>query len=273
MALITVLWTLALLALVAESLMSSSNLFYHLAHNTVTRVRAEALAEAGVNRAILGLLDRRAEKRWPIGGASHEFGFERARIRVSLYDESGKVDLNGADSATLHSLLYSAGIDSQTADVLTDRILDWRDPSDLHRLNGAKDPDYRAAGYSYGPRNAPFQSVDELKLVMGMTPTIFERLKPSITIYSGRQVADPHFAPSQPVKNPAGPLTGSEAQSPAVNNSTGAVAATAADVAGRAYAIRVEVDGADGLLSREAVVRFTDNTERLFWVLSWRDGN
>ena len=44
--------------------------------------------------------------------------------------------------------------------------------------------EYRAAGYAYGPRDGPFETVEELKLVMGMTPLLFEALAPVLTIYS-----------------------------------------------------------------------------------------
>src|SRR5262249_56768073 len=91
----------------------------------------------------------------------------------------------------------SVGLSCAAASRLVDKIRDWRDSTGLRRLNGAAAPDYRAAGLSYGPRNGPFQSVDELKLVMDMTPELFRRVEPALTVYSGRQFIDPQFAPRE----------------------------------------------------------------------------
>lgn len=71
-----------------------------------------------------------------------------------------------------------------TAQTPADRILDWREPGIGKRLNGAKAEDYRAAGIVYGPRKAPFESVEEVKLVMGMTAQLFDALAPALTVYS-----------------------------------------------------------------------------------------
>src|SRR5262249_44943883 len=154
----------------------------------------EAIAEAAVSRAALGLLDPRPEARWRPDGVPYEFGFDNARIRVQIQDELGRIDLNHADESVLVSLFQSVGLDPQSASSLVDKILDWRDSSPFKRLNGAKDRDYHAAGYAYRPRNGPFQSLDELKLVMGMTSELFRRVEPALTIYSGKQFLDPQVA-------------------------------------------------------------------------------
>jgi general secretion pathway protein K len=73
--------------------------------------------------------------------------------------------------------------------------MDWREPGAGKRLNGAKAEDYQAAGYAYGPREAPFASVEELQLVMGMTPAVFARIAPVLTIASQTPTVDPQVAP------------------------------------------------------------------------------
>jgi general secretion pathway protein K len=81
-------------------------------------------------------------------------------------------------------LLLSQGLDQESAASLLDAILDWRDPDELVRPQGAERDQYEAAGYDYLPANAPFQSVDELRLVIGMTPDLMRRLQPLLTVYS-----------------------------------------------------------------------------------------
>ena len=118
-------------------------------------------------------------------------------MRLTVQDEAGKIDLNMVQPDLLLRLLTSAGVDLMAAQTLADRILDWRDPGIGERLNGAKASEYRAAGYAYGPRNGPFESVEELKLVMGMTPDLFDAIAPALTVYSQTPWVDPTFAPPE----------------------------------------------------------------------------
>jgi len=39
---------------------------------------------------------------------------------------------------------------------------------------------------------------------------------------------------------------------------------------GRAFAVDVGIEGRDGPLGREAVIRMTDDPATPFWILSWR---
>ena len=90
---------------------------------------------------------------------------------------------------------YVAGTDPEQADALTGAILDWRDTDSDAQVNGAEDPDYRAAGMLYGAKDQPFSSVEELRQVLGMTPELYRTLAPALTVYSRRSKVNPIFAP------------------------------------------------------------------------------
>jgi general secretion pathway protein K len=105
-------------------------------------------------------------------------------VRIVLRDESGKIDINTAADALLRGLLLSVGLTDEEAAKMLDAILDWRDADSLKRVNGAEENEYRAAGLTYKPANAPFQAIEELQLVLGMRPQIYSRLAPLITVYS-----------------------------------------------------------------------------------------
>ena len=60
-ALVSVLWILALLAIIAGSFTTDSRTNVKLAYNLVENAKARALADAGVNRAILALLQPQTE--------------------------------------------------------------------------------------------------------------------------------------------------------------------------------------------------------------------
>jgi general secretion pathway protein K len=166
MALISVLWGVGLLAAITLSFLSAGSTSYHLARNAVDAAQTDAAAEAAINRGVLALLDPRPETRWRTDGVPRAIDFDGVRMRVRIQDELGRIDLNNADGSLLIGLFQSVGLKAEAASALVDKILDWRDASNLKRLNGAKDPEYRAAGLAYRPRSGPFQSVDELKLVM-----------------------------------------------------------------------------------------------------------
>ena len=183
-ALVMVLWVLMLLALVAASFSHTTRTEVNLARNLVESSKAEALAEAGVYRAVLGLLGQAGEKPWRVDGSVYAWRFGGGEIRVSIQDEGGKIDLNRTSDAILRDLFLSLDLDLAEADALVDSILDYRDQDDLKHVNGAEDADYQAADLDHDAKDAPFELVEELQQVYGMTRAIYERVAPALTVYS-----------------------------------------------------------------------------------------
>jgi general secretion pathway protein K len=263
---------MGLLSIIAVSLLWSGRVSNQLVHNVAEAARSDAIVEATINRAVLGLVDPRYDQRWRVDGVVREFSFAGARARVAIQDELGRIDLNHADGAVLIGLFQSVGVNSSAAGQLVDKILDWRDSSGLKRLNGAAAQDYRAAGLAYGPRNGPFQSVDELKLVMGMTPELFQRVEPALTVYAGRQFVDPQFAPPEVLRALPTMNAGAATALVAVRSTQAhaGVIDPSVPLRGRAFSIRADIDQVTGTLSRDIVIRITDNPLQPFWVLSWK---
>ncbi|HEV7299348.1 MAG TPA: helix-hairpin-helix domain-containing protein [Tepidisphaeraceae bacterium] len=85
--------------------------------------------------------------------------------QYGLLDESAKVNLNTADQRTLES------VPNMTPE-LAAAIIDWRDEDDTLSANGAESQEYQAASAAYVAKNAPFETVEELLLVKGMTPAL-----------------------------------------------------------------------------------------------------
>jgi general secretion pathway protein K len=81
-------------------------------------------------------------------------------------------------------LFAALGVPTEAAEGYAERIVAWRTPS---RQSGADDEDklYQGAGVGYTPRRGPFESVDELWLVLGLPPAVVERVLPFVTVYSG----------------------------------------------------------------------------------------
>ncbi|MGJ4973120.1 general secretion pathway protein GspK [Bradyrhizobium sp. HKCCYLRH1073] len=272
MPVLSVLWGLALLTAIALSLSWSSSVSYGLARNGIDQAALGALVDAGVNAAIDGLLDARADRRWRADGRLYTLDFNGTRIGIRIQDELGRVDLNQTDEAMLNSLLQAEGLDARAAADLTDKIVDWRTATSLKHLNGAKDRDYASRNAAYHPRNGPFQSVDELLLVMDMTPVIFAGIAPALTVHSGRQFVDPQLAPREVLRA----LPGMTAQSAEATLAARDGARSApvegnpmTALRGRAFTIRTEFSHASRVVVGDVAVRLTENPQQPYWVLSW----
>ena len=58
-------------------------------------------------------------------------------------------------------------------DTVIDSIIDWRDSNHDHLLNGAEEDYYRGLDPPYSCKDGPFDVVEELLLVRGVTPRLF----------------------------------------------------------------------------------------------------
>ena len=196
-AFLLVLWVIAMLsvmlgsfALIARTeLMQSRHLF--------DTAQARYAAEAGLDLAVYELRKSDPMARWVGDGRPYAFGYGDADVEVRITDDSGKIDLNTPDEKRLTALFAARGLDPDRAQGLAAAILDWTDPDDDTRLNGAELAQYKAAGLSYGPRNAPFDTVSELQQVLGMNYELFSKVEPAFTIYSGQGMPNLAYAPAE----------------------------------------------------------------------------
>lgn len=196
-AFVVVMWVLALLAILLGSFALLARTEHLQSRHLFDSTRALYAAEAGLNRAVYELMQPDPLLRWLPDGRDYRMDFDGAEVEIRVTDESGKVDINAADQQTLDLLFQSQGLDPQQSASLADAILDWRDPDDLVMPNGAEDADYEAAGYPYGAKDAPFDSIAEVQQVMGMDYALFLKLEPGITVYTGRGQPNPAFAPRE----------------------------------------------------------------------------
>ncbi|AEY00187.1 general secretion pathway protein K [Oceanimonas sp. GK1] len=196
-ALISVLWLLLLLTVLASGLSVNSRHQARQSGNIATATQLQQGADAGLHLALLALAQPPAQQPWLADGSPHVVPFGDMSVYVALFNESGRIDLNTAGPELLDGLLATVEPDDALRGRLTDAILDWRDGDDLRRLNGAELDDYLAAGLDYGPANAPFTSVDELQQVLEMTPELYRKIRHSLTLRNPRRGINPQFAPRQ----------------------------------------------------------------------------
>ncbi len=274
---IVALWAMIAMGLLVAGVRILGLREARLSEARLEQVQLSALADGMINLTVLRLLDEVPGGHPPIDGTVFPVRFGGMVGSVRVQDESGKVDLNQAPEAALLKYLLAQDVDFETAQGLADKIMDWREPGIGRRLNGAKGDDYQHAGYAYGPRGGRMESVDELRLVMGMTPQLFDRLASGLTVVSQTAWPDQAVAPP-PVLRALGGMDdeGISALLAAraarlVTAEDGNVSDTAPPAAvGRAFSIDARVAGRTETVQRRALLRLTGIPSAPFVVYQWR---
>lgn len=193
-ALVLVLWLIALLTALIGAFALTARIENMQGRVLVDAAAGQELARAGVEYAMERVADSNPLRHWKPDGRAYSWPFGGASLQVRIVDESGKVDLNQSDPALLTALMHALGEPRERAEKLAAVMLDWRDGDALNQATGgAEDPDYAAAGLPYGAKDAPFESVDEVRLLLGMTPELYARLAPLLTV-NGIARPDPAYA-------------------------------------------------------------------------------
>jgi general secretion pathway protein K len=193
-ALVLVMWVLSLLTIMAGSFALTMRRESTIVAGIKDNAGAVAAAEAGIAYAEMMLLNTDQNKRWRADGNLYQVDFGNTQIRLRLLSEAGKIDVNKANLTLLQALMAEAPAEEDQQAKLVGAIIDWRDQDDLQSIDGAEKKDYEDAGLKYQPRNKPFQTVEELQMVLGMDEKVFNWLEPIITVYSGQPQVNPKVA-------------------------------------------------------------------------------
>ncbi len=185
-ALIIVLWIFIFLFVVAFNFSATVRDEGDATHRFSEDTQGYYLAVAGFQRGLYEYLmqppgtaaqqKQQDQKENPAGffdGSWREENLGNGVSRVRLIDEGGKINLNRADENTLRRVFTNLSIEEPLRSILVDSILDWIDPDDLHRPNGAENDYYLSLSPPYTARNGPFDTVEDLLWVRGMTAELF----------------------------------------------------------------------------------------------------
>lgn len=191
--LVVVLWGALIIALLANGVLTAGTSNAISVRTRLDRAIMTATADAALNLTILRLLSSRSAD-WPaMDGTPFQMELEGRAVTVEVQDQAGKVDLNHAPSAVLSRLFVASGVEQEEAAALAARVDVWRTSRGLRPLNdgAANDASVMPADNAGGRR---FVTIEELKLVPGMTAQRFERIAPMVTVYSGSAALDPNLA-------------------------------------------------------------------------------
>jgi general secretion pathway protein K len=186
-ALLVVLWTVALLALLGSYLVVVARERMAMAHDLRLMATLESAADGAMQRAIFEFL----RGQWLADETIHTVRVGNVGVSVFLEDEALKLNPNYASAAELQALLQQLSLGQRFAATLAAAIVDWRTPV------GTQTPGVIARANDGSNRNGeapgtPFARLAELAAVPGMTPDIMQRLTPHLTLFAGN---DPDLIP------------------------------------------------------------------------------
>ena len=198
-ALFLVLWVLALLSVIVGEFCHAMRTKVNITRNFKEETVAYYIARAGINIAIKELMSLKSKPHpkntddkneddddkiiWRENGYTGPVFFGDGSFKIHIVNENGKININKASEKLLKIMISALEIDDKQKSVIVDSILDWRDPDNLHRVNGAENQYYRNLSEPYTAKNGDFDSVEELLLVKGVTPEIFNAIKDLVTVF------------------------------------------------------------------------------------------
>lgn len=185
---LAVLVMVGVLAAIASSMLMVSRPALGLARIGADEVSADSLLQGGVTAAGFLLIGARRD---PEAVDGLTLRFRSGTVHLTASDESGRINLNLAPIELLAGLYTAVGGTSLDPTSFAGRVEDWRDDNVEPSQGGAEAGDYESEGLSYGPANRPFRSVAELRLLLGLSRSDFNRLEPLLTVHSDQAGIDP----------------------------------------------------------------------------------
>jgi general secretion pathway protein K len=282
---LVVIWTLSILVVIALAFSASVGLHLKVTRNAIDNGRAEAFADSGVALAVLDLLAWRArpteEARFPRDGRSVRCSLDNNDwLRIVVEDEAGKVDLNAADERLIGAALLAAGVAADDAPSLAARIMDYRDSDSIRRPLGAEAEEYRDQGRA-GPKNMPFDVLEEVEQVLGAPVGLAEALRAFATVYTAQVTIDVNLAHRRLLAALSNRRIDADDAASLIEGLSGKTSGLQSRASsGRVFRVIAEARTAQGaVFVREAVVEFLPEQSNAHIFRRWRralaplDGN
>ena len=184
LALIAVLWAVSLLTVLATATLAIARSNTRMSMRSAQMITASTTLDSAIRLTAWRIqtgLDAGPQMTFSVTRVLPLFG---QRVSVRVEREAGRMDLNAAEPVLLAALFIAAGNDARDARLWATHIADWRgadrdasaDPTKLHEYSRAHLP---------APRHGPFESVGELREVLGLT-AVSDAALDALTVYSTR---------------------------------------------------------------------------------------
>lgn len=257
--LVAVIWLAGLIAALTTGFAVKVRVDALTASNIVRNTQVELIAD-GMARLAAWRLATAAQ---PTNNTRIECVWRKGvTVDVLIQDQSGLADINILPPTILAELLRGLGADDRRAKEISEAILDFRDADSEAQSGGTEPKTYPER--NFGPKNAPYEAVEELDQLPDMDENLYRQLLPLVTVSSSQAGIDPASAPLALRKafnqSASGAFTGSLA------NFVGASQ-------GRTFGLDVRVTADNGARYRRlATAIILRQPERPFAFLTWQRG-
>lgn len=272
-ALLLVVWMLALLAIITVAITADARTSIRLARNLVDGAQVQAMADGGVWWAVARMADPDRTAHLRPDGMAYQIALAEHDLEVTVQDERGKLDLNAAPVEALAKLFTVVGLAGGEGDGLAQAIGRYRERQKALR-----------ARMGLQANEPAFRMVEDLRLIDGLRPDIYQRVVGFVTVYSAAPTVNPTTAAREVLLSLPGIDAGTvedllRRRGAAPNDADQSSQALAA--AGRSFTwaeasvvtIRSTARLNNGTaFVREAVVELEPGSAPPFKVLAWRHG-
>lgn len=182
-----VLWILVMVGAVGVAFQTDARAERRAAANARSALSARWAARAGLHRTLYTLdsVLQRGRAPGPDAGAvlpAFDLAWGRVSARSITLDARARLNLNLADDAQLRRVFVASGLGPSASQTLAAAVIDWRDADGIRSPGGAEAAEYAALRPPSAPKNALFDAVEELRDVFGVTPSVYERVAPNLTV-------------------------------------------------------------------------------------------
>ncbi len=246
MALVSVLWLAAFMAVLAAGLMLAARNSAYTADAMEKKIAGENLADAAVYLAIRDLC-MGPESRIDISGRPREVDISGKTLTISVQADAGLIDINFAHPTLLAALFEKNGMG----------------PGEAARIADVIETTRKAAPFYFRRR-------EDIRQIEDITPALYEKIAPALTVYSQQATVDIATAPPQVLMAlPNMDKATVDAILLARETPSGPEGYGQKGYEGQAFSIAAQ--GAEGRVhfSRRAVVRVTGDPRQPYWVLDW----
>ncbi|MBE9516037.1 MAG: type II secretion system minor pseudopilin GspK [Proteobacteria bacterium] len=205
-ALITAIFIVTIVATSAAYIAFNEQLWFRQTENRMDRAQSEAVRQGAIEGAIIMLLEDAKNNNtdhlnelWAKTPLAGEVG--SGLFFATIGDAQGRFNLNnllkkdgspsGPDAELFRRLLTILDMPAGLADA----ALDWLDKDTQRRSTGAEDIDYMGLEQGYRTAASRFESVDELRLVMGFEPEMVDTLRDLVAALPERSSININSAP------------------------------------------------------------------------------
>lgn len=279
--LLIVLWMLTLITIIATNYTTATRTEMAIFTATRSTAVARAAAQAGIWMGVAKLSTRDIKSRWSTAGEIYSQEFGDAELRISIQDQAGLIDLNGASAELLATLFRNALPQLDAPMELVAQIMDWRDSDSTPEKLGAEDRDYHTGGFDYGAKDGPFNSVAELQQLLAFNSNIYAAVAPLLTVYSGLSEVNIKTAPPAVLELMPGLSEPEITQILKARISgdfravTNALSATQrrflTNVQSKFYEVRAEATVDNSRVTIGALILIAPSSQRPYTILSWAE--